>query len=202
MRSWSPTTRNGQASRRPASLWSSTSGNPNTRLRWPVRRAAGACLNSSESACGNAGSQCVAAVRTKSFSMVLDGELVSMRNLLFTPRDNPYASGASGADSTEASDADGRSIQVPMSQPITDMTPCDDAERKRIMSPAGMVGWLSATGRPELRVYHSCVACYMANLAKGALKAVIRIVRYADLHFGATPGCRSLLLLALIVTRR
>ena len=76
-------------------------------------------------------------------------------------------------------DAGGRSIQVPMSQPITDLTPCNDDERKQFMSAAGMVGWLSATGRPELRLYHSRVARYMANPVKGALEAVIRIVRYA-----------------------
>ena len=76
-------------------------------------------------------------------------------------------------------DAGGRSIQVPMSQLITDLTLCNDDEHKQFMSAAGMVGWLSATGRPELRLYHSCIACYMANPVKGALEAVICIVRYA-----------------------
>ena len=72
-----------------------------------------------------------------------------------------------------------RSIQVPMSQLIMDMALCNDDERKQFMSAAGMVGWLSATGRPELRLYHSHVARDMANPVKGALEAVIRIVRYA-----------------------
>ena len=66
-----------------------------------------------------------------------------------------------------------------MSQPIMDMTPCNDDERKQFMSAAGMVGWLSTTRWPKLHLYHLHVACYMANPVKGALEAVIRFVRYA-----------------------
>ena len=39
-------------------------------------------------------------------------ELASIRNLLFAPRSNPYVSGDSGADTTEASDTDADPIVI------------------------------------------------------------------------------------------
>ena len=65
-----------------------------------------------------------------------------------------------------------------MSEDITDMEPCTKDQSKQFMSATGMVGWLSATGRPDSRVYHSRVSQYMAAPVKGALKAVMRIARY------------------------
>ena len=41
-----------------------------------------------------------------------------------------------------------------------------------------MVGWLSSTGRCELRQYHSRVSQYIAAPVRGALDAVIKIVEY------------------------
>ena len=69
-----------------------------------------------------------------------------------------------------------------MSDDITDLTPCTPAEAKLFMSATGMIGWLSATGRPDLRVYHSRVSQYMAAPVKGALDAVMRIARYCVAH--------------------
>ena len=65
-----------------------------------------------------------------------------------------------------------------MSDDITDMTPCSKDEAKLCMSATGMVGWLSATGRPDSHVYHSHISQYMAVPVKGALRAVMCIARY------------------------
>ena len=73
----------------------------------------------------------------------------------------------------------GRNPDVPMSGDITDITPCNEAEKKLFMSGTGMIGWTSATGRPDLRVYHSRIARYMSDPVKGALEAMHCIVRYA-----------------------
>ena len=73
----------------------------------------------------------------------------------------------------------GRKPGVPMSADITDLTECTTDEKKLFMSGTGMIGWTSATGRPDLRVYHSRIARYMSNPVKGALEAMRRIVRYA-----------------------
>ena len=51
--------------------------------------------------------------------------------------------------------------RVPMSRPIEDMTPCTEEECTRFQSATGMVGWLSSTGRCELRQYHSRASQYM-----------------------------------------
>ena len=67
---------------------------------------------------------------------------------------------------------------LPMSAAITDLQPCTPEECKLFMSAAGMVGWISGTGRPECRVYHSRVSQYMAAPVKGALKAVLGIAKY------------------------
>ena len=74
--------------------------------------------------------------------------------------------------------AKGRKYSVPMSDDITDMTPCTPSEAKLSMSATGMVGWVSATGRPDLRVYRSRVSQYMAAPVKGALDAVLRIAGF------------------------
>ena len=52
----------------------------------------------------------------------------------------------------------GKSCKLPMSDNITDMEPCTKDKGKLFMSATGMVGWLSATGRPDSRVYHSRVS--------------------------------------------
>ena len=65
-----------------------------------------------------------------------------------------------------------------MSTDIEDMTPCTAEECARFRSATGMVGWLSSTGRCELRQYHSRVSQYMAAPVRGALDAVIKIVEY------------------------
>ena len=72
----------------------------------------------------------------------------------------------------------GKSCKLPMSDDITDMDPCTKEEGKLFMSATGMVGWLSATGRPDSRVYHSHVSQHMAAPVKRALKAVMRIACY------------------------
>ena len=68
--------------------------------------------------------------------------------------------------------------KVPMSKPITNLEPCTREEAKLFMTACGMCGWVSATGRPEIRVYHSRVSQYMASPVKGALEAVLGIVKY------------------------
>ena len=73
----------------------------------------------------------------------------------------------------------GRKPVVPMVGDITVMTPCNEADKKLLMSGTGMIGWTSATGRPGLRVYHSRIARYMSDPVKGALEAMRRIVKYA-----------------------
>ena len=73
----------------------------------------------------------------------------------------------------------GRKLSTPMATDITDTTPCNAAEKRLFQSGAGMLGWTSATGRPDLRVYHSRIARYMAEPVKGALEAMRRIVKYA-----------------------
>ena len=65
-----------------------------------------------------------------------------------------------------------------MSDDITDMEPCTKDEGKLFMSATGMVDWLSATGRPDSRVYHLHVSQHMAAPVKGGLKAVMRIACY------------------------
>ena len=52
-------------------------------------------------------------------------------------------------------DLKGRKSAAPMLHEITDFTPCTPEEAKRFMSAAGMLGWISATARPDIRVYHS-----------------------------------------------
>ena len=61
--------------------------------------------------------------------------------------------------------------RVPMPTLIEDMTPCTAEECARFRSATGMVGWLSSTGRCELRQYHSRVSQYMAAPVRGALDA-------------------------------
>ena len=68
--------------------------------------------------------------------------------------------------------------RLPMSGPITNMEPCSKEEAKLFMTACGMCGWVSATGRPEIRVYHSRVSQYMASPVKGALDAVMSIIKY------------------------
>jgi len=72
----------------------------------------------------------------------------------------------------------GKSCKLPMSDDVTDMEPCTKDEAKQFMSATGMVGWLTATGRPDGRVYHSRCSQFMAAPTKGALKAIMRIARY------------------------
>ena len=69
----------------------------------------------------------------------------------------------------------GRSCKLRMSDDITNMEPCTKDEGKLFVSSTGMVGWLSATGRPDSRVYHSHGSQHMAAPVKGALKAVMCI---------------------------
>jgi hypothetical protein len=66
-----------------------------------------------------------------------------------------------------------------MSMLIEDMTLCTAKECARFRSATGMVGWLSSTGRCELRQYHSRVLQYMAAPVRGALDAVSKIVEYS-----------------------
>ena len=63
----------------------------------------------------------------------------------------------------ELDTAKGRKYSVPMSNDITDMIPCTPSEAKLFMSATGMVGWLSATSRPDFCVRHSRVSQYMAG---------------------------------------
>jgi hypothetical protein len=76
----------------------------------------------------------------------------------------------------------GRTRSVPMSGPITDMTPCTPEERKLFMKATGCIGWISGTGRPDLRVYHSRISQYMANPVRGALDAILGVVKYCAAH--------------------
>jgi hypothetical protein len=76
-------------------------------------------------------------------------------------------------------DTEGRKLRrVPMSKPIEDMTPCTEEECAKFRSATGMVGWLSSTGRCELRQYHSRASQYMAAPVRGALEAIMGIVEY------------------------
>ena len=72
----------------------------------------------------------------------------------------------------------GKSCKLPMSDDITDMELCTKDKSKQFMSATGVVGWLSATGRPDSQVHHSHLSQYMAAPIKGTLKAVMRIARY------------------------
>ena len=69
-------------------------------------------------------------------------------------------------------------VRLPISQPIDDYEPLGPAEAKWFMSACGMIGWLSGTGRPDLRYAHSRISQHMAAPCKGALSAVKRAVKY------------------------
>ena len=61
---------------------------------------------------------------------------------------------------------------------IKDMMLCTEEECTKFQLATGMVGWLSSTGRCELRQYHSRASQYMAAPVRGALNAVMGIVEY------------------------
>ena len=50
------------------------------------------------------------------------------------------------------------------------------------MTICGIIGWLPATGRPELRVYHSRISQCMAAPVQGAFKAAYKIIKYLALN--------------------
>ena len=66
----------------------------------------------------------------------------------------------------------------PMSGPITDLTPLARHEAEWFMSAVGCIGWVSSTGRPDIRIHHSRCAAYMSAPNKGALKAVLSVCKY------------------------
>ena len=76
----------------------------------------------------------------------------------------------------------GRRCDIPMSGPITDLTPLGRAEAKWFMSACGMIGWLAGTGRCDLKLCHSRISSHMAHPCVGALRAVTQAVRYAAHH--------------------
>ena len=41
-----------------------------------------------------------------------------------------------------------------------------------------MIGWHAGTGRPDVKLPHSRISAYMASPCRGALKAVLQVVRY------------------------
>ena len=72
----------------------------------------------------------------------------------------------------------GRHCDLPMTQPVTDYTPLSETEAKWFQSATGMIGWLAGTGRPDVKLPHSRISAYMASPCRGALKAVLQVVRY------------------------
>ena len=68
--------------------------------------------------------------------------------------------------------------RLPMHKPIDDYEPLSPSEAKWFMSACGMIGWLSGTGRPDLRYAHSRISQHMAAPCKGALSAVKTAVKY------------------------
>ena len=69
-------------------------------------------------------------------------------------------------------------VKVPISQPITDLTPASQEEGKFLLRACGMLGWLAGTVRIDLRYCHSRIAQHMANPTVGAVKAVRQAIRY------------------------
>ena len=73
-----------------------------------------------------------------------------------------------------------RAPSQPFSEPITDLTPLSKVDEHYFMTACGMCGWLAGTGRPDLRFSHQRISQHMANPNRGALKAVLQVMRYAS----------------------
>ena len=74
----------------------------------------------------------------------------------------------------------GRTPVQPFTEPISDLTPLSPAQEQFFMSACGMCGWLAGTGRPDLRFSHQRIAQHMASPNRGALRAVLQVIRYAS----------------------
>ena len=73
-----------------------------------------------------------------------------------------------------------RAPSQPFTEPITDLTPLSKVDEHFFMTACGMCGWLAGTGRPDLRFSHQRISQHMANPNRGALKAVLQVMRYAS----------------------
>ena len=70
--------------------------------------------------------------------------------------------------------------EVPISQPITDLTPVpvDGREHKRLRKALGILGWMVAVYRFDLAYVHSMIAQFTAKPVRGALSAIDNVFKY------------------------
>ena len=71
-----------------------------------------------------------------------------------------------------------RRVRSLISAEIKDGTPCSRVEATLFMMGTDMLGWLSFTGRPDLKYAHSRISQHMAKPTLGALEALHHCLRY------------------------
>ena len=73
-------------------------------------------------------------------------------------------------------------VKLPITKQVTDLTLLNREQKQFYMSGTGCIGWLNATGRPDIMLLYSRLSQHLASPCVGALEVLLHGLAYLNQH--------------------